>query len=162
MLEVLITILIIAGALLGTAGMQAYGLKLTQGSQFRTQAVFVANDIIERLAANNAGAVAGSYVATVSAGGGGGSAPDCNAAACTAQELAAFDLGLFETRLRAALPGASATITRTGAGPWIYTVAITWEEARYKPKGSTSASSATTEAFTFIVSRTVYDRSLVI
>ena len=60
MLEVLITIVVIAGALLGTRR-QAYGLKLTQGSQFfRTQAVVPCpGNHRAPLETNNAGAKVG-------------------------------------------------------------------------------------------------------
>lgn len=162
LLEVLITIVLIAGALLGTAGMQAFGLKLTQASQFRTQAVFLATDIIERLEANNDGAKAGAYEKPVVVGGG-GAAPNCNVATpCTAQDLAAFDLKLFETNLVAHLPGVSAKIEFSGAGPWIYKVVVTWQEPSSRPKGTKAASSATVDTLTYTVSRTVYDRSTVL
>ena len=36
MIEVLVTLLIISLALLGTAGLQAYSMRLNQGGQFRT------------------------------------------------------------------------------------------------------------------------------
>jgi type IV pilus assembly protein PilV len=169
LLEVLITIVVIAGALLGTAGMQAYGLKLTQGSQFRTQAVFLAADIIERLETNNSGAKVGAYVRDPVVGSG-RTPPACNnTAPCTDLQLADFDLGNFETRLVEQLPGVTAAITMTPAafpsvGPWTYTVTVTWQEVKYRPKGTASATggSSTTDTFTYTVSRTVYDRSTVI
>ena len=49
MIEILVTLLIIAMAMLGTAGMQAYALKVGQGGQFRNQAVFLAADMAERI-----------------------------------------------------------------------------------------------------------------
>ena len=45
MIEVLVTLLIISLALLGTAGLQAYSMRLNQSGQFRTQAVFLVADL---------------------------------------------------------------------------------------------------------------------
>ena len=45
MIEVLVTLLIISLALLGTAGLQAFSMRLNQGGQFRTQAVFLVADL---------------------------------------------------------------------------------------------------------------------
>ena len=60
MIEVLITLVIIATALLGTAGLQLQAMKLGKSGDFRTQAVFLANDLAERMEGNESAAVAGS------------------------------------------------------------------------------------------------------
>ena len=52
MVEVLVTLLIIALALLGTAGLQAYSMRLSQSSVLRSQAVFLVADLSERMEAN--------------------------------------------------------------------------------------------------------------
>jgi type IV pilus assembly protein PilV len=159
MLEVLITMLVIAGALLGTAGMQTYALKVTQGGQFRMQAVILASDLLERIEANNAGAVAGAYTATMPV------LPepkDCAASACTAADMAAYDLKAFERNLAALLPGASAVVTIDGAGPWVYTVQVMWQERSFRSRSTTSASNAQTETFSYSVSRRIYNRAAVV
>ena len=56
MIEVLVTLVIIALTLLGTAGLQSYAMKMNQGGQLRTQAVVLALDLLERIEANNAAA----------------------------------------------------------------------------------------------------------
>ena len=163
MIEVLITLLLVAGALLGTAGLQAYGLKLTQGSHFRSQAVMAAAEMIERIEANNTGAREGFYVRDPIVGM--GAAPTCETA-CGAQDIASADLKRFETNLLAALPGATARITRVdhsptpAAGPWSYTIAITWVQTAALTKGTTAASTVqTTETMTYSITRTIQNRS---
>lgn len=158
MLEVLITMFVIAMALLGTAALQAYSLKVSQGGQFRTQAVVLATDLVERLEANVSGAAAGNYVATLPSSAG---TSDCSASKCSAQEMAQYDLARFQARMQAALPDAAATITRSGAGPWVYTVQITWKERSFKRKDSKSSVTGTTESFSYTVSRRVNDPALV-
>ena len=54
LLEILVTMLIITFALLGLAGIIASGLKNNQSSYSRSQASWLANDIIDRMRANRA------------------------------------------------------------------------------------------------------------
>ena len=158
MIEVLITIFVIAAALLGTAALQAYALKVSQGGQFRTQAVILAADLVERVAANTSAAAAGNYEATLPLT---SSATDCSASACTAQQMARYDLARFQERMQAALPDAAATVTRTGTGPWIYTVQITWKERSFKRKDSSSSVTGPAESFSYTVNRRVNDPAAV-
>jgi type IV pilus assembly protein PilV len=167
MLEVLITLVIIALSLLGTAGMQTYAIKMSQGGQLRTQAVILGMDILERIEANNDGAVAGSYVATTLPS---SFTTDCYSAPCTAASLATYDLYQFQAKLGTQLPSASATVSVTGTGPWVYTVQINWVEritrgstTAVTGSGSTNLSNAgQTENFSYTVSRKIYNRSLVV
>jgi type IV pilus assembly protein PilV len=158
MLEVLITVFVIAMALLGTAALQAYSIKVSQGGQFRTQAVILATDLVERLAANTVAAAAGNYEATLPST---ASVTDCSANSCTAQQMAQYDLSRFQERMQGALPDAAATVTRTGTGPWTYTVQITWKERSFKRKDSSSAVTGPTESFSYTVSRQVNDPAAV-
>jgi type IV pilus assembly protein PilV len=52
LLEALITMLIISLGLLGIAGIIANSLKVNQGAYYRSQASWMANDIIDRMRAN--------------------------------------------------------------------------------------------------------------
>jgi type IV pilus assembly protein PilV len=159
LLEVLVALFLITVALLGTAGMQAYGVKVTQGGQFRAQAVLLGTDLMERVEANNVAAVAGNYVATLPA------PPitfDCVTTPCLPARMAAYDLDQFQQNLARQLPAATATITITGAGPFVYTLTINWQERSFKSKSSATASAATTESFSFTVTRTVYNRAEIV
>lgn len=148
-------------ALLGTAGMQAYGVKVTQGGQFRAQAVLLGSDFMERVEANNVAAVAGTggYVATLPTQ---TAAPDCVTNACTPADMAAYDLDQFQQNLARQLPAATATITRAGAGPFVYTLTVNWQERSFRSKSSAAASEAATESFSYTVTRTVFNKALVV
>lgn len=61
MLEVLISIVVIAFGLLGVAGLQAFALKNNQGASLRSTATVLAADIIDRIKANPIGADQGHY-----------------------------------------------------------------------------------------------------
>jgi type IV pilus assembly protein PilV len=52
LIEILVALLILAIGLLGMASLQTTSLQQTTGSQTRTQAILLANDIVERIRAN--------------------------------------------------------------------------------------------------------------
>jgi type IV pilus assembly protein PilV len=56
LLEALIAMLILSLGLLGIAGIIANSLKVNQGAYYRTQASWLANDIIDRMRANRTSA----------------------------------------------------------------------------------------------------------
>ena len=153
LIEVLVTMFVMAIAMLGTAALQVHSLKVTQGSQFRGQAVLLGMDLLERVEANNAGAITGAYVATLPMT---QSAPDCISAACTPAEMAAYDLAQLDAELQRHLPESSATVTFAGTGPYTYTVQISWRERATR---ASSTAQDKTESFSYTVNRTVYDRA---
>ncbi len=167
LLEVLVTLMVITLALLGTAGLQAYAMKFTQSGQLRTQAVILGIDLIERIEANNEAAITGSYAADPLPT----AAPvDCYVNPCTPTDLATHDLVQFGNKLAAELPSGTATVAITGAGPWIYTLQINWVERIARGSGTTTTSAGPstvaaggeTENFSYTISRTIYDRAIVI
>lgn len=140
MLEVLITLVIIAIALLGTAGLQLNAMRMNKGGQFRTQAVFLASDITERIEANKAAAVLGAYVVANTAAASVAPA-DCAAVACNSANLAAWDISQWETSIINLLPpGATWQICIDAnsdqicdalpvlATPITYTIIIRWTD----------------------------------
>jgi len=130
LIEVLVTLLIISLALLGTAGLQAYSMRLNQRSQFRSLAVVLAADLAERMEANKPGSVAGSYAQTTKTVAGPLSTA-CVAAVCDGQNLAAADLVQWENAVVTALPQASWTVVQTSAGnPSTYSITISWVDRR--------------------------------
>jgi type IV pilus assembly protein PilV len=169
LLEILVSLLLIAIGVLGTAGLQALALKMNQGGQLRSQAVVLGIDLIERIEANNVAAMAGGYApATYPT-----SYPmDCSAAYCSPADLATYDLVEFKSRLQAQLPNASLTVSMTGTGPVTYSVRIDWVERISKAKGTTvdttgasavtSAGGGQTETFSYSITRMFQNRTLVV
>lgn len=152
MIEVLVTMLFISVALLGTAGLQAYAMKVSQGGQFRTQAVFLAADLAERMEANLRGAVAGNYVLA------NGSAPGalstaCYTVACSPADLATYDLSQWRNAIAAVLPQSSWTVAQTTTGnPSVYTITISWVDRR---TDTSYESAGTGENFFYTATRTI-------
>jgi type IV pilus assembly protein PilV len=147
MIEVLVTLLIISLALLGTAGLQAYSMRLNQGGQFRTQAVFLVADLAERMEANKGGATAGAYAL---ANGNVPNAPStaCQDAPCGAVALATYDLTQWQNAVAATLPQSSWTVTETVAGnPATYTITVGWVDRRQEQNNASGSAGITYEAF---------------
>jgi type IV pilus assembly protein PilV len=169
MIEVLVTLLIISLALLGTAGLQAYSMRLNQGGQFRTQAVFLAADLAERIEANKAG----NYVMSWDFAGSGaydvsGTNPqNCLTATCTSDDLATFDKWQWQRVAGdpSVLPQSSWTVTRAVAGTLTtYTIVVSWVD-RMTGTGTNAAFNAapgfgvnaagTGERFSYTAIRTI-------
>ncbi|OHC61507.1 MAG: type IV pilus modification protein PilV [Rhodocyclales bacterium GWA2_65_19] len=172
MIEVLVTMIIVAFSLLGMAGMQALSLKTQKDASLRSVAVVTGLDLVERLEYNLTGALAGNYVETLPKTF--TTVADCSTVACTAQQMAIFDLNEFQTLLNDRLPGATATITSAGSGPVVYTVVINWTQRMYAARGTTVAATvgavasndvaytntagSGTETFSYTMTRRIYNR----
>lgn len=162
MIEVLVTMLIVSLALLGTSGLLTYAMRLNQGGQFRTQAVFLAADLAERMEANRVTAVAGGYDITAPT-----SDTDCTTVYCTGDDMAASDLYKWQQAVVATLPqGQASPPVHVAAGTaHTYTITISWVDRQEKAtQAAYSASSAvganaggTGERFFYTATRTFYE-----
>jgi type IV pilus assembly protein PilV len=154
MLEVLITLFLLTLWLLGSAGVQSASLQFNKAAQFRTQAVYFAADLGERMQANKAGAIAGNYASSQQSA---GTALDCTTSTCSPDELAAFDLAEWSARVTAALPSGTVTVTPDAVGnPVTYTIFIQWVDRR---NDRTYSSSGSSETFSYTATKTVFDSS---
>lgn len=128
LIEVLISMLILAVGLLGLAGMQATGLRNNLSAFHRTQATQLAYDLADRMRANIADA--GLYIASTYftvAPGAAATTPGCTTTAgCTAAQMAQQDLNEWNNNLTV-LPLATGTV---GVAANIYTITIRWDDDR--------------------------------
>lgn len=132
LLEVLIAIIVLSIGLLGHSKIQALGVRAGADAHLRTEATFLANDMIERMRANRP-SVASDYYATIDyanidctgapakicSDGAAGSAADC-----TSTEMADEDAFNWICDVTASLPGGAATVS-SAAG--VFTVAVNWD-----------------------------------
>lgn len=112
LIEVLVALVLLAIGLLGLAGLQASGMRVGLGSVQRSQAVQLAQDMIERLRANVANA--GSYDLALA-----DAAPAC-------ASLTSCDLRDWRQRLMA-LPGGTGAVSVRGLQA---TVLVQWDDSR--------------------------------
>ncbi|MBA1146523.1 type IV pilus modification protein PilV [Ectothiorhodospiraceae bacterium WFHF3C12] len=136
LIEVLVALLVLSLGLLGLAAMQAQGLRFNQSAYLRSQATYMAYDIIDRMRANREAAINGDYDWAM------GTEPDSNQtcnSTCTPAQLADFDLNTWQCTLgnwnddtecqnlgiTGVLPGGQGAIERNGNE---FTVTIRWND----------------------------------
>lgn len=125
MVEVLVTVLVLAVGLLGLAGLQAASLRNNYSAFVRSQAVLKTYEAMDRMRANRTVALSGSYNGTFDAS---YSLPTqtCNNI-CTDTQMAASDLREWVGAVRR-LPGGEAQITVSNTG--VATVLVSWNDDR--------------------------------
>lgn len=124
MIEVLITILVLAIGLTGVMSMEAIAIKSNHQAYLRTQAILQAQDLADRMHANLKGVEDGDYVIT--------SAPttpakNCLSTACSTAELALFDKWEWDQSNKKLLPDSTATVSFDSTAK-SYTMTINWKE----------------------------------
>jgi type IV pilus assembly protein PilV len=114
LVEVLVSIVILSVALLGTAGLTAASLKSNNTAYYRSQATFLADDIIDRMRANIVQARGGQY--DIDKG-------EPGPAADNTIEL--FDCEEWATAVENSLPGGAGSVTVVAN---VATVVIMWDK----------------------------------
>ena len=133
LLEVLVTIVIMAVGLLGLAKLQVSTLRNNQNSLYRTEATFLANDILDSMRILNTSShdKAAHYAVPIG-----------NNPATGPSAVAIDDVSAWKARIAQALPDGDASITVNGR---IATIRIEWNDRRAGTPGSAdSCSSAPT------------------
>lgn len=114
LIEVLVSIVVATIGLLALAGVNASSIRYTKMSQYRGTATQLAIDLGERMRANKAGAAGYAVGSSFAAQATLPSAPAtlCNSylVACTAAQVAAYDLQTWQVVVRSQLPEGSAYI----------------------------------------------------
>ncbi len=135
LIEVLVSILVLAVGVIGAAGMQLTALRTTQQSAFQTAALQLAAEMadairaIDRWAAQNGHASLLSAVDYQSAIDGNPPAPAklCYASKCDAEELVEYELYEWKSRVNEALPGGRMLICRDSAAWDSGKKSLTWD-----------------------------------
>lgn len=126
LLEVLVALFVLSVGLLGLAALQTIALKFNTQSYMRTQATLQLYDIVDRMRANRdaAGTVNVVYSTEAPMGAKPGAA-DCASTACSAADLARYDIRQWNTANAQLLAQGEGAIRKTGS---IYTITIQWKE----------------------------------
>ena len=118
LIETLVALVILCIGLLGVAALQLMSLRSNHGSAMRTQATFLAYDIVDRMRANRASALTGAYNVAL------GSTPPGGT-------LAGDDLVAWKQNIAQTLPAIDTTETADGSvvqNGDIFTVTIRWND----------------------------------
>ena len=100
LIEVLVALLVISLGLLGMASLQVTGLKQNQNAYIRSQVLVATQDIVGRMRANKTGVLNGDYFEAASDDLIKNIDTSCESAACTATELATYDLNNWKYHLQ--------------------------------------------------------------
>lgn len=137
MIEVLVTLLILAIGIMGLIGMQVLSAKNVNNSQMRTVANNFAYDIVDRMRANPAGVSAGNYNAIT---GSETSTTTCTST-CTVAQIATLDAVQWNANIKRSFANgglgtdANGTVTRNGN---VHIVTLTWKEQNKSSTGGGS------------------------
>ncbi|MCW8944123.1 MAG: type IV pilus modification protein PilV [Sedimenticola sp.] len=130
LLEVLIALLVISVGLLGMAGLQVAGIKMTNDAYYRSQATWLAYDVYDRMRANlDQAANTNNY--RISLTDSAPTASNCATTSCTAAQMVDYDLAAWKNTLAAKLPqGNGEILYQDTASGRTYTVAVQWDDSR--------------------------------
>lgn len=152
LLEVLIALVVLSVGLLGIAAMMNYSLKANDSAYMRTQALASAYNIIDKMRANQNGALNGSY--NINFGAQVSSPPNCvNATSptCTSAQMAQYDLNQWKLRLASAangLPNGDGKVTlNANNGIYEITVTVQWDDSRAQNDSSAGAAQTSNPQF---------------
>lgn len=106
LIEVLVSLVILAIGILGLFALQVSSLRSNQNAYLRTQATLLSYDIVERVRSNPAGFQSGNYNNPAAA-----LSNDCLASAgCNAAQMAWHDVAEWQAELALKLPMGSGTV----------------------------------------------------
>lgn len=139
LLEVLIALLVLAVGLLGIAALQGVALKTNHGAYLRSQATFLAYDMMDRMRANRTAALSGDYNLAMSADPAGGAS------------LADEDLqDWIDNNVSVLLPAGDGEVdcvdNNSVAGVETCTITVQWDESRI---GGTATAASDIAEFSF-------------
>ncbi len=150
MIEVLVTIIILAVGVLGAAALQVTTLKNLSSSHSASVAAILAEDFTERMRANPDEALNDAYVHSAAPG----AFPDCAADACTMAQLATYDIGSWWQQVTAVLPSGAAEVTRN-AGTRTFVLTVRWDDDRSGSTGDNCPAQSTNDLECFRLNVTI-------
>lgn len=123
LIEVLVALLVLAIGLLGVLVMQARGLQLNQAGYMQSQAMFMAEDIVERIRSNQT-AIDSYEIDFDDEGDDSAGLCDSIASPCSDAEMAAADLLQWKTQLLSVLPQGDGRVEIGAAAGNLYPVTV--------------------------------------
>ena len=162
LMEVLVALVVISIGLIGIAAMQASAIASTHSSQSESLAAIEARSMADAMQANPAywttlppssftvsAPAVGSSIGTISDTGLASQTTNCLTTACTAQQLAAYDLQKWGWQLNTQVPGATAHFACQIASPSICSITVNWSQKATAALNSGTQSNATPTSMSY-------------
>jgi type IV pilus assembly protein PilV len=141
MIEVLVTLVIMAGGALGLAGMQIASIKYNAEASVRSNATLLAIELSDRMRANMAGVKATNYdrnLGYTAALAAAVAAPGCGSTSdCTAATMAQLDLNSWLDSIGKALPGGTGAVVPVASNASARNIVVMWKEKSLNDSGAT-------------------------
>ena len=157
LIEVLVATLVLSTGIMGVAAMQTLSFQTGQGAYARIQAIYLVQDMFERMRANPQGYATTTIYDSIDTDASTdtpGSGCATSAAGCTALQMAQQDVREWTWHFanttgavdyRPTLPNGRGTVTRT-ADTNIFTVTVSWDERGFDAEGNLTRSLDTRSA----------------
>ena len=142
LLEVLISVVVLAVGLLGIAAMQVSMIRYNHSAQLRSIATFQVDNMIDRMRANYAGLKLG-YYNNIS-----GITSNPNCSSCTNSQIAQLDAYQWNTNNASMLPAGQGTVSSNGS---TYTITLRWDNSRSGATGLSCSGNAKVDLTCLIV-----------
>lgn len=128
LIEVLVSVVIVAIGLLGIAAMQAHSVRYNHSAQLRSTAITQASNMIDRMSANQQGVQEGQYNSIS------GTPSDPGCSTCSTAQIAQKDAHEWNTNNATLMPSGQGTVAAAGGSR--YTITIRWDGNRTGATGT--------------------------
>ncbi len=142
LIEVLVSVIIVAIGLLGIAAMQANSVRYNHSAHLRSIAIAQVNNMMDRMYANQKGVNAGSY-SNMS-----GTPADPNCSNCTSSQIAQRDAHQWNSNNAQLLPSGQGTVINTSGR---YMITLRWDGRRTGATGLGCSGNTDIDLSCFIV-----------
>lgn len=143
LIEVLVTMVIVAVGLLGLAGMQVRGLSIQKDAHGRAIATQLATDIADRMRSNpvvfRAPTDANNFDQVYTSAAYAGAGVNCQVAVCNSAQQALFDRDNWIRRVQTALPGGWVRLIQDPVDRTVWRVTVMWTETGLRQNGAVRA-----------------------
>ncbi|MDO8331476.1 MAG: type IV pilus modification protein PilV [Fluviicoccus sp.] len=142
LIEVLVSMLLLAVAVIGFAALQVRALTTTNTAVYRAQAVGIAQELAEKMRANYS-----QLAAYRGANWDALPAQDCQAGVCTPAEMVSYDIRSSKMLAAAALPNGNVAARPCAAVNSLVCIYVSWNETTTANTGAVNACGATSGSY---------------
>lgn len=142
LVEVMVALFVLAIGLLGILAMQTRAMQFNQSAHVYSQAVYLANDMAERIRSNPN--LIENYVLAAT-----NEPPDatnCDEVACNTGQLVVWDQSRWVARIVASLPGGQGQIERVGTENAVI-IRVSFDDSRAEPADAQGAPRQVTQTY---------------
>lgn len=148
LIEVLVSMMLLAVAVIGFAALQVRALHTTNTAVYRAQAVGIAQELAEKVRANYSQLAAYRIWEELPA-------ENCQAIACSPAQMVAYDIQTSKTLAAAALPNGKVTARPCSAVNALMCIYVSWNETTTANTGAANACGANSGSYASLAAECV-------